>query len=279
MSSNPTTISKNIMDSLVVHGSGSGQLEAQVSTVEFDATNGISTLTRPFVNVSSDQGTITINEVGIAFSGTESATTTNAYLAVRDVLASSVNVPYEATLAVQYKVRISQGTNNYKNVFIRPFGLSTTSNTLERYGLTNITNVYVSTLASSGIVRITSTEGQTNRGLVFGTSNGAFAVTQNDLLGKIAHGNSAGQLFYHSTTNGTFDINTTTNSLSFKFFRSVENRSGSNISIYEAGIFSDGGAAVAGVQSFMLDRRVIDPPVTITNGNIISFTWEFCYEV
>jgi hypothetical protein len=274
--SNPTTISKNTLDTIIQHGQSSGQLEAQVSTAEWDATNQIATLTRPFVNLSADQGTITVNEVGIAASSQENSGITVPFLVVRDVLPSTITVGYEDTLTVQYRLRISGGNNNYKNVFIKTFGLSFQDGGATRYGLTNVTNVVGSVSSTIG-ARIGSTEGMTNRGLIFGTSNNAFNVTQIDLGGKLLHGSNAGQLFYHSTTNSNVFINTSSNSLYFQFYRSVENRSGSNISINEVGLFTDGG--VGGVQTFMIDRRVIDPPVTITNGNIISFTWEFCYEV
>jgi hypothetical protein len=271
-----TTINKQTFDNIIQLGSGSNQLEAQIATAEWDAANQIATLTRPFVNLSSNQATLSINEVGIAAGPNQTLNIISVWLVVRDVLLSTIDVPYEATLTVQYRLRMSIGTNNMKNVFVKPMGLNVGTSGTARYGLANITGAIVSIAECSG-ARIFSSEGMTNRGLIFGTSNNAFNVTQLDLGGKIAHGSNAGQLFYHSTTNSNIFINTTTNSLYFQFFRSVENRSGSNIDIQEIGVFTDGG--VAGVQSFMLDRRVIDPPVTITNGNIVSFTWEFCYEV
>jgi hypothetical protein len=271
-----TTISTNALDSLIEHGQLSGRLEAQVATAEWDATNQIATLTRPFVNLSADQGTITVNEVGIASGPLQATNVASVWLVVRDVLLSTITVPYEATITVQYKLRMSIGTNNMKNVFVKPMGLNAGASALVRNALTNITGSVIS-ISDCGGPRIFSTEGMTNRGLLLGTSNNAFNVTQIDLGGKILHGSNSGQLFYHSTTNSNIFVNTTTNSLYFQFFRSIENRSGSNIDIREIGIFSDGGQA--GVQTFMLERRVIDPPVTITNGNIVSFTWEFYYEV
>jgi hypothetical protein len=269
---NPTTIQKNAFDTYISHGMGNGQLEAQIATVEYDSSTTIATLTRPFVNRSANQANITVNEVGIAGGSGSSATT--AFLLVRDVLQSSIVIPYEALMTIQYKVRVFSGNNNFKNVFIRPFGISTTS--VNRYQLTNTTNVVIN-VSGGTAVRIFASEGMTNRGFVLGTSNGSFAVTQNNLLSPIAHGNSAGQLFYHSQTNSTFNTNITTNSCRSFFHRSFENRGGTNVDVREIGIFTD--HQQGGVQSFMLDRRVIEPPVTITNGNIVSFSWEICYEV
>jgi hypothetical protein len=272
---NPTTIQKNTFDTLIQHGMGNGQLEAQIATVEYDTSTTIATLTRPFVNRSANQANITVNEVGLNGSGSVQSGI-GGFLFVRDVLLSSIVIPYEALMTVQYKVRVFSGNNNFKNIFIRPFGLSATAGGgTATSNITNTTNV--SREIQSASSRIFASEGMTNRGLVLGTSNGAFVVTQNNLLSPIAHGNSAGQLFYHSQTNSTFDTNTATNSCRSLFHRSFENRSGSNIEVREIGVFTD--QQQGGVQSFMLDRRVIEPPVTITNGNIVSFSWEFCYTV
>jgi hypothetical protein len=273
--SNPTTISKKILDTLILHGQGNNELSAQSSTVEWDQTTGIATLTRPFVNLSANAATITVAEVAIAMGASENAGAGSAFMLVRDVLQSSLNVPFEATLAVQYKVRLFNGNNNYRNIFIRPFGLSTTATAEQISGVVNTTGSLI-TASTAASIRIISPEGILRRGLVLGTSNTAFNVSQINLNTRINHGNNAGELFYHSTTNSNLFINTSSNSLFFQFYRSVENRSGSNISISEIGVFTDIGSST---QSYMIDRRVIDPPVVITNGNIISFTWEFCYEV
>ena len=113
--------------------------------------------------------------------------------------------------------------------------------------------------------------------MIFGTGNTAFAKTQLDLATPIHTGNSAGQLFYHPTSYTNISENSTTNSLSWTLTRPIENRSGSNITISEVGLFTSAGTSTN--SRFMIDRRVLDAPVTVTNGNTVTFTWEFCYTV
>jgi hypothetical protein len=271
--SNPTTYDTVVLQTSVDHGSGNGQLQYQENTAEFDSVNLISTLTRTFVNISENQANITVSEVAISVSagGTQTAKT-SGIMTVRDVLASSLTIPFEGTLSVQYRLRISNGNRNYINAVILPYGTPRGNTTVN---WTNTKGSIVNLGSGIAQMNLRSEEGQLFRGIVFGTSNAAFNVDQIDLVSNITHGNGAGQLFYHPTTNGVMEENSATNSMRFIFTRSVENRSGSNISISEAGLFTGGSAA----SYFMFDRKVIDPPVTVTNGNIVAFTWEFCYTV
>jgi hypothetical protein len=266
---NPTSYDTVAMQTIIDLGESSGQLRGLNSTAEFDQSTGIATLTRSFVSQNSSSGLITVNEVGIATGTAPLASKSVSTLMVRDVLLSSVIVDFEEILTIQYKLRISSGTNNWTNIVIRPYGISDFPGTVS---LTNTTNT--ATTISLGY-NILGAEGNDKRGIVVGTSNTAFIRTQVDLGSKILHGNSAGQLFYHPTTNGALQENSTSNSVKFMFTRAFENRSGSNIEVREVGLFTNIGA----VSSYMFDRRVIEPPVTITNGNTVAFSWEFCYEV
>jgi hypothetical protein len=271
---NPTTYDTVTMQTLINIGSGVNELSAQEETVEIDYTNNIAIVTRSFVSLNAASSAISVNEVGLCLAGNEDFVATNVVaLFVRDVLLSTVSVSYEETLTVQYKLRISNGNNNYFNATVRTFGLPRSS----ARNLVNTTGSLVSFSASQLALRAISPEGFITNGLVVGTSNTAFAKTQNNLISRIAHGNSAGQLFYHPSTNTVIQENSTTNSMRFMLMRTVENRSGSNIEIKEVGLFTDAGATSP--QSFMLDRRVVEPPVTVTNGNTVTFTWEFCYTV
>jgi hypothetical protein len=260
------------MESIVDHGMSSGQVFAGETTCEFDASTGVATTTRSFVSMNSASSTLGINEVGIAIAIDRDAAKNLAILMIRDVLQSTLNVEYEDTITIQYKVRMAQGTNNMTNAFINVYGRSGAA-TLGSF--TNTTNVAASVSSTAFALNVLAQEGVLARGIVFGTSNAAFAKTQVDLSARIAHGNSAGQLFYHPVTNTVIEENSTTNSMRFMLMRTVENRSGSNVTIAEAGLFANSSATF----SFMLDRKLIDPPVTVTNGNTVTFTWEFCYEV
>jgi hypothetical protein len=270
-----TTYDTVIMQNLIDLGYGVNELVGQESTAEVDYTNLICTQTRSFINLNASSGVISVNEVGIALGSTGTTNLkTNCVLFVRDILESTVNVGYEETLTIQYRLRISNGNRNYFNVVIRPFGRQASLVGITDASLTNITNVAVS--AESQTLRAISSEGNIRAGLVFGSSNTPFDVSQIDLASKIVHGNSAGQLFYHPSTNTVIEENSATNSMRFMLMRTVENRTGSDVSISEVGVFTDISSST---QSFMLDRKPVNPPVTVTNGNTVTFTWEYCYEV
>jgi hypothetical protein len=258
-----------LMGSIVDFGTSSGQLFASEVTTEFDTSTGIATATRSFLSLNNASGTITIREVGLAMASSTNAAKGSASLFVRDVLLQELNVSFEETLTVQYKIRISNGVNNYTNAIIRAF---TYSNAV--YTATNTTGSVINPTTTTTPYNLNAVTGDSTMGMLVGTSNTAFAKTQINLGSKIDHGNSAGQLFYHPVTNSTIIENSASNSMSFYFYRTFENRSGSNISIAEAGLFTNSNPS-----RIMFDRRVIDPPVTVSNGNSVTFTWEFCYEV
>jgi hypothetical protein len=278
--SNPTTYDKVTMDSLIIHSSdgSTNTAQAQESTIEYINQDRTATLTRSFLNLSASD--ITINEVGIAISGQTNASTSAAYLCVRDVLESSISFGFEQLLTVQYKVRIASGTYNYSNLFIQSqFGTNRSNSAILMTNSTgsvrNITSGYRTAIIANGETSaglITNT-GNANQSIVLGTGNSAFSLTQLDLDSRVIHGNGAGQLFYHAASYTNMVENSTTNSMRFTINRTVENRGGSNITISEVGLFIDVSAS-----RFLLDRKVITP-VTITNGSTLSFQWEFCYEV
>jgi hypothetical protein len=214
-----TGINSTRLDSLVQLGTGSGQVVGLDSTSEFDFSTGIATVTRSFLSQNASSGTLIIGEVGLC---SNQETRSDGIMIVRDKLVSTVSVSYEDIISVQYKIRISQGNNNYTNLLIRPLGSDAVTNFVNTTGSV----INPSPTASPGLI---APEGTISYGIVFGTSNTAFSKTQIDLQSKIFHGNSAGQLFYHPVTNTVIEENATTNSLSFKFTRAVEYRSGSDV--------------------------------------------------
>jgi hypothetical protein len=280
--SNPTTYDKVTMDSIIQHSSlgTTDTAQAQETTIEYVNSDRTATITRSFLNLSASP--ITVNEVGIsAWPSTGTGSLNQGFLYVRDVLESSISFDFEQILTVQYKVTIASGTYNYSNMFIQSqFGTNRSNTAIQ---MTNTTNVMVNVVGlgfyttfiageetSAGFITNT---GNTNQSIILGTGNSAFSLTQLDLDSRVMHGSGAGQLFYHPANFTNMVENSTTNSMRFTINRTVENRSGSNITISEVGMFKS-----AGTSRYLLDRKVITP-VTITNGSTLSFTWEFCYEV
>jgi hypothetical protein len=275
--SNPTTYDKVLMDDIIQYSS---TLQYQETTIEYVNSDRTATITRSFLNLSASD--VTVNEVGIALSGFSNDTLlSQSWLYVRDVLESSISFGLEQVLTVQYKIRIASGTYNYSNMFIQSqFGTNRSNSAIQMTNTTgsmaNVagTGFYTTFTAnaetSTGLITNT---GNTNQSIVLGTGNTAFNVSQIDLDSRILHGSGAGQLFYHPANYTNLSENSATNSMRFMINRTVENRSGSNITISEVGLFKS-----ASTSRYLLDRKVITP-VTITNGNTLTFTWEFCYTV
>jgi hypothetical protein len=271
-----TSINSVNLETLVDLGTGNGQLSAGEVTTDWDQTTFTSTITRAFVNDSADSATININEVGIAVSnGANVSTKAGNFMYVRDLLLSTLVVTPGATLTVQYKLRISSGNNNYKNIATRRQFSYIRGATNTRTDLTNTTGSarQESNTLLSGVM---ATEGLLIRGVVVGTGSTSFNVADVNLGSRIEHGNSTNQLYYHAVSNGVIRESSTTNTIRFSFYRPVENRSGSNITINEAGLFINGSATNG---SYMIDRHVLSSPVTLTNGEIINFRWDFEYEL
>jgi predicted outer membrane repeat protein len=99
------TITDYMMETLIAHGVGAGQL--QYGAVTFgapasDATTSQITVTRNFANGSG--GAITVNEIGLACRAVYgTGTSIENFLIVRDVIGGGINVPNGQTLTVNYR--------------------------------------------------------------------------------------------------------------------------------------------------------------------------------
>jgi hypothetical protein len=99
------TINDYMIETLIAHGVGAGQL--QYGLVAFgapasDATTSQITVTRDFANGSG--GAITVNEIGLVCRAPYGpATSIEYFLIVRDVIGGGINVPNGQTLTVNYR--------------------------------------------------------------------------------------------------------------------------------------------------------------------------------
>jgi len=108
-SDTPNTLTTYALGGKISHGTGSGQLLYGVETVE-DVTNPSGNdlqfrITRTFTNNSG--ATVTVKEVGLLIKKYDATVTSRSFLAARDVLPSSVDVPDGATLTIRYVVKIT----------------------------------------------------------------------------------------------------------------------------------------------------------------------------
>jgi len=112
------------------------------------------------------------------------------------------------------------------------------------------------------------TLGSTINGIVVGTDDTAFALTQFALGALIAHGTGAGQFSYAAQgawssayTAGTKTWKSTTS-------RIMNNNSGGSITVKETGLYHSPSNTV------MIERSVLAPTVTVATGGQLTVTYE-----
>jgi hypothetical protein len=99
------TINDYVIETLIAHGVGAGQLQYSIVTYgapAADATTSQFTITRNFANGSG--GAITVNEVGLYVETAPGGTPVPYYfMTIRDVIAGGISVPNGQTLTVNYR--------------------------------------------------------------------------------------------------------------------------------------------------------------------------------
>lgn len=98
------TISDYVMETLIAHGVGAGQLQYGAVTYgapASDATTSQFTITRNFANGSG--GAITVNEAGLYVRALDSGYTVRYFMTVRDVIGGGISVPNGQTLTLNYR--------------------------------------------------------------------------------------------------------------------------------------------------------------------------------
>jgi hypothetical protein len=105
--SNAPTITDYVIQSLIAHGSGVGQLQyggVTYGAPSNDATTSQFTITRNFSNASG--GSITVNEITLIVKGSvvDSGNQQN-FLIIRDVIGGGIAVPNGQTLTANYRIQ------------------------------------------------------------------------------------------------------------------------------------------------------------------------------
>lgn len=106
--STAVTMTDRALDTKIVHGTSSGQMEHGASTHSAPQQSGDDaswTQTRVFTNSSG--GSITVAETGIYCTTEDTGNTNREFLLVRDVLGSSVAVADNQSISVTYTIKIS----------------------------------------------------------------------------------------------------------------------------------------------------------------------------
>lgn len=103
---NAVTINDYNLQTKVVEGSGSGQLQHSSMVYGAPTTNATGSafrITRDFTNNSG--GNITLNEIGIIAYGYDDSSTYRYFLFIRDILSPSITVNNLTTLTINYNMK------------------------------------------------------------------------------------------------------------------------------------------------------------------------------
>ncbi len=103
---NAPTITDYVIQSLITHGSGAGQLQyggVTYGAPSSDATTSQFTITRNFSNASG--GSITVNEITLVVKGCIVDSNQQNFLVIRDVIGGGIAVPNGQTLTANYRIQ------------------------------------------------------------------------------------------------------------------------------------------------------------------------------
>lgn len=255
------SINDTSLASMITHGTGVGQLEYQASGGSILDNGRKLQLSREIINNSGSD--ITINEVGVCI-WTENAVTTDPILIIRDVLDSPVTIANGGSRVVAVTFGVSEGTQNMA-LLIANLLDSSNVNIYDLGGSSDFVDILEDLKIGTGAGDLTS--------LLAGTGNTAFSVTDTDLANRITHGTGAGQLEYAATSISSFTIDAANNKVSFNVSRQVNNNSGSDITIREIGWACGNFTNTA----YLINRKVLNTPVTVANGDFELLKWVFEY--
>ncbi|MDP1615694.1 MAG: hypothetical protein Q8L68_07830, partial [Methylococcales bacterium] len=258
----------------IAHGTAANQLQYATQDYEApaspDATTSYMGLRRGFTNGSG--ASITIREVGIY--GCDS--TGGDFMFARDLITGGLAVPNGATATITYRIVVI--VPGFTRQFINLISRQLRCATISAVDITNTTRSEadaINTLrvvgpgGKSAITQIsTATYIGEDIGIVIGT--GITAVDTGDwkLATKIVHGKAATQLLHYGTYVENF-LTVADNTGTFKIERTWENVSGASIVVNEIGLYSGAGSSFL----FQIARRLVDPAVTVANGEVLRATF------
>jgi len=116
---------------------------------------------------------------------------------------------------------------------------------------------------SIGIDAFIASAGETNKGIVVGSSNQAESIDNFKLISIINHGAGAGQLSYQAMQNPTVSWNSQTKRFSARYTRFFFNQSGNTITVAEVGIYT---YSLYTYNTFCIIRDVLSQSINIPNG-------------
>jgi len=133
-----------------------------------------------------------------------------------------------------------------------------------------------------GVVKgagVNAGSGESNYGIVIGQSDAPVALSQYNLLAKISHGTSSGQMLYNASTAEAMVKDTT---WYFRVIRTFSNNSGASIVVKEIGLVYNFLAATSSATTYynvLLARDVIPSGITVPNGSTLTLRYIISYSL
>ena len=272
--STASTFGDTKLESLIDHGTGSGELEHGDDTITINESDGEidSETERTFTNSSG--GDVTVREVGIHGSTSSNSTfETNLHLVLREVLDEDIVIPDSGTITVTIYRNINTAASSS---VMRALALQEAN----RYGTISYngeTTVNSGTLSTSYITTQLASDPDDPRGIVVGTSATPLDKDNDDqpsLVSIIDGGSSAGELNWTTTTVDLPVIGA--DGGSFTVRKTFVNNSGGDITIAEVGLygFTDNDDDDDD-DTIMLLRTVLSETITLADGEGVELTYTF----
>jgi len=127
---------------------------------------------------------------------------------------------------------------------------------------------------TGGIIDLGSSS---NAGIIVGTGTTAFDIDNYKLESKVNHGNGSGQLAYQPMvkTGNVPTYNSGTKTWSVDITRVFNNNSGATIVIGETGLLSIISSFSIYGASYLIERSVLSPTVSVLDGAQLTVTYTF----
>jgi len=268
--SDPLTVSDDKIVDRILHGNDTGTLYHNAQTQSVDTSTRSGNIQRSFVNNSGDA--IVINDVAIV--AANSSTGIDGFMHIRDVLTSPLTIPNDGVLVVTYDVELKRG--NYP-VFGHWFwhftiGNSTPHDWVDIFGTARSGVVSFQFGTTFGVV----TDLQEG-GIRLGSGTAPQSWDSYALDSEIPIGTADGQLNPVSNTIGSdITVDNTAGTVSWRWTRIYENAGSVPVDINEIAVYARYSmAAVSTI--YMVDRTVLESPITFNPGRVDAIHYDFLY--
>jgi hypothetical protein len=269
------------LNSLISFGNNAGEIYSYHTNVAYIPSTGECVAKREFFNKNIESSSFSINEIGLSVTSTNRdwANSTNLIsLYVRDVLNEPITLEQGDRATISYSFKLPNKSKNFNNVFLysRMFIRKFLFNDFAI--VTDIEGQLV-TFDKARFHRqldIESPYGESNIGLIVGSSSNAININDFSLGSRITHGSNIDQLIYYGMVPSPLYEDNTNGTAYFYVSRVFGNKTNANVEINEAAIYLMADEDQVG-PFFMLDRYVFDDTINVRPNENVELLWNYSY--